>query len=63
MKWPTFSVIRTGRMPKKGLEGYPGLGWLSSADGRGDIVIPPVSERTARNTFRKSTVYNQIFKA
>ena len=39
----TFSVLSSGRMPKKGREGKPGLGGLLSGAGLGAMVIPPVS--------------------
>lgn len=39
----TLSSTRTGSMPKNGLMGNPGLGVESSGDGRGVIMIPPVS--------------------
>ena len=40
----TLSSTSTGSMPKNGLMGNPGLGVELSGEGRGVIIIPPVSE-------------------
>ena len=39
----TLSSTSTGSIPKKGLIGNPGLGVELSGEGRGVIIIPPVS--------------------
>ena len=54
----TFSVLSSGSIPKKGRDGYPGLGGLSSAAGRGAMVMPPVSAHSHRQTLLIHTPYS-----
>ena len=41
----TSSVMRTGSIPKKGDMGKPGFGVVLVEEGRGVIMMPPVSGR------------------
>lgn len=41
--WPTFSSMRTGTMPNRGLIAMQGRISAPSSEGRGEMQMPPVS--------------------
>lgn len=47
----TFSSMRAGRMPKKGLMAMPGRISAPSSEGRGAMQMPPVSATGERKDY------------